>query len=176
MARKNIPLTIVRPGIEEAQKITFAANAAAQTNMIPYRYPFNDIENYTALKNAGFFRHSTLDVSTELGGSKTADEATTLGFQLPRTEKLILLVKITDALTTDKTLTVTIGGSDEYNIDDIEYTFDDSVVAGDIYEIDLYNMGLYLDSNGEVQITADGTADADADDAKVSFALVARTG
>jgi hypothetical protein len=183
MARKNIPLTILRPGVEELHKIVFVANAEAQTNVIPYRYPFADIENYAVLKAAGFFRHSTTTVSTDLGGSAVADAASNLGYQLPRTEKLTLLCKVTAGLTTDKKITITITGSTQYGKADVVYiiTEDDSVdtdadlevVAGDMFEIDLFNLGLYIE-DGEVTISADGNADANADDAKISFALVAR--
>lgn len=185
MARKNIPLTIHRPGVEELHKIVWGANAAAQTNVIPYRYPFADIENYAALKAAGFFRHSTTTVSTDLGGSASADTASNLGYRLPRTEKLILLVKVNSALTTDKKITITITGSTEYSIPNktfilaedgaVDTDADLVVVAGDIFEIDLYNFGLYIE-DGELTITADGNASADADDAKVSFALISRAG
>lgn len=185
MARKNIPLTIVRPGEEKLYKVVWGANAASQENMIPYRYPFADIENYTALKNAGFFRHATTTVSTEIGGSAVADAATTLGYQLPPTEKLILLCKVNTALTEDKKITIVVHGSEEYGIPDKEYILAEDgavdtdadlvVVANDTFEIDLFNFGLYL-NDGEIKITADGNADDDDDDAKVSFALIARAG
>jgi hypothetical protein len=185
MARKNIPLTIVRPGVEELHKVVYVANADAQTNMIPYRYPFADIENYQALKDKGFFRHATTDVATDLGGVKTADAATTLGYQLPPTEKLILLCKVTSALTADKHIVITVKGSQQYGIPNVVYKIAEDgsvdtdadlvVVSGDEFEIDLFNFGLLLDANGEIEITADGNAATNADDAKVSFALVART-
>lgn len=181
MARKNIPLTIVRPGVHEIHKIVFQANADSQDNTIPYRYPFTDIKNYSALKTAGFFRHTTTDVETSLGGSKTADTASTLGYQLPVTEKLILLCRVATALTTDKKITITIKGSSQYRIPDKTIVIteassggDMQVAAGDIFEIDLYDLGLLL-NGGEVVITADGDAAANADDAKIGFALVART-
>lgn len=185
MGRVNIPLTIHRPGVEKLTKVSWVANAAAQTNVIPFRYPFADISNYTALKTDGFFRHTTTDVSTNLGGSKTTNTASNLGYELPRTEKLILLVKVNEALTTDKNITIKIEGSTEYNIVDKTYvlaedgsvdtTADAVVEAGDIFEIDLYNFGLYIDG-GEVTISADGNAATDADDDKVSFALISRAG
>ncbi|MFA5195171.1 MAG: hypothetical protein WC401_05175, partial [Bacteroidales bacterium] len=80
-------------------------------------------------------------------------------------------------------ITITITGSTQYGKADVVYiiTEDDSVdtdadlevVAGDMFEIDLFNLGLYIE-DGEVTISADGNADANADDAKISFALVAR--
>ena len=186
MARKNIPLTIHRPAVDEITAITFVANAAGNTNVIPFRYPFVDIANYAALKAAGYFRHSTTDVSTALGGSKTTDTASNLGFQLPRTEKLILLVKVSAALTSDKHIVITVKGSTKYGIADKTFTIAEDnvnqdtdgiiVVAGDVFEIDLYNFGLLLDADGEITVEADGNAAANADDANVGFALVARGG
>lgn len=184
MARKNIPLTIVKPGTL-AEKIVFVANADEQDNTIPYRYPFADIENYAALKAAGFFRHATTTVSTDLGGSATVDTASNLGFQLPNTEKLILLCRVDTALTADKHIVVTVKGSTEYGIADRTFKLAEDnvnqdtdgilVVAGDIIEIDLYDFGLLL-NDGEIVITADGNAANDADDDHISFALVARMG
>lgn len=187
MARVNIPLTIHRPAVKELVKVKFTANASGNTNVIPFRYPFADIANYAALKAQGFFRHATTDVSTDYGGSKTAATATSLGYQLPATEKLILLVKVTEALTTDKHIKITVKGSEKYGIDDLELkiaeditvTGDEdgiAVVAGDILEIDLYDFGLLLDADGEITITAAGNASAKADDDHVAFGLIARAG
>lgn len=185
MARVNIPLTIHRPAVKELVKVTFAANAAGNTNVIPFRYPFADIANYTALKTKGFFRHATTDVSANYGGSKTTNTASSLGYQLPATEKLILLVKVTSALTTDKHIKITVKGSKKYGIADLELKIAEdttvdtdgiAVVAGDVLEIDLYDFGLLLDKDGEITITADGNATSHADDDKVSFGLIARAG
>lgn len=187
MARVNIPLTIHRPAVKELVKVTFAANAAGNTNVIPFRYPFADIANYNALKAEGFFRHATTDVSTAYGGSKTANTASSLGYQLPATEKLILLVRVEEALTTDKHIVITVKGSEKYGIADLELKIAEDitvsgdadgieVVAGDVLEIDLYDFGLLLDEDGEITITAAGNASNKADDDHVSFALIARAG
>lgn len=185
MARVNIPLTIHRPAVKELVKVTFAANAAGNTNVIPFRYPFADIANYDALKAEGFFRHATTDVSTAYGGSKTANTASSLGYQLPATEKLILLVRVEEALTTDKHIKITVEGSEKYGIADLELKIAEDitvdtdgieVVAGDVLEIDLYDFGLLLDKDGEITITAAGNAASKADDDHVSFALIARAG
>lgn len=185
MARVNIPLTIHRPAVKELVKVKFTANAAGNTNVIPFRYPFADIANYTELKTAGFFRHATTDVSTAYGGSKTTNTASSLGYQLPATEKLILLVKVVSALTTDKHIKITVKGSRKYGIADLvlkiaeDVTVDTdgiAVVAGDVLEIDLYDFGLLLDKDGEITITAAGNASQKADDAKVAFGLIARAG
>ncbi len=184
VTRKHIPLTIVRPGVEEIFKVDFLATADqdAQINIIPYRYPFADIANHAALKAANFFRHeNSTAVDTSIGGSATANTRTTLGYQLPPTEKLVLLVKVTTALTADKFVEITVAGSKKYGIDDIKYKVhrgtsagsDLEVTAGDVFEIDLYNFGLLLDANGEIVITTE--AENAADDAKLSFGLVART-
>ena len=185
MARVNIPLTIHRPAVKELVKVTFAANAAGNTNVIPFRYPFADIANYDALKAEGFFRHATTDVSTAYGGSKTTNTASSLGYQLPATEKLILLVRVEEALTTDKHIKITVKGSEKYGIEDLELKLAEDVtvdtdgievVAGDVLEIDLYDFGLLLDKDGEITITAAGNAASKADDDHVSFALIARAG
>lgn len=185
MARVNIPLTIHRPAVKELVKVKFTANAAGNTNVIPFRYPFADIANYDALKAEGFFRHATTDVSTAYGGSKTANTASSLGYQLPATEKLILLVKVASALTTDKHIKITVEGSEKYGIADLELKIAEditvdtdgiAVVAGDVLEIDLYDFGLLLDEDGEITITAAGNASDKADDAKVAFGLIARAG
>lgn len=185
MARVNIPLTIHRPAVKELVKVKFTANAAGNTNVIPFRYPFVDIANYTALKAEGFFRHATTDVSTAYGGSKTTNTASSLGYQLPATEKLILLVKVASALTTDKHIKITVKGSEKYGIADLELKIAEdvtvdtdgiAVVAGDVLEIDLYDFGLLLDEDGEITITAAGNASDKADDAKVAFGLIARAG
>lgn len=185
MARVNIPLTIHRPAVKELVKVKFTANAAGNTNVIPFRYPFADIANYDALKAEGFFRHATTDVSTAYGGSKTANTASSLGYQLPATEKLILLVKVASALTTDKHIKITVEGSEKYGIADLELKIAEditvdtdgiAVVAGDVLEIDLYDFGLLLDEDGEITITAAGNASNKADDDKVSFGLIARAG
>lgn len=185
MARVNIPLTIHRPAVKELVKVKFTANAAGNTNVIPFRYPFADIANYSDLKAKGFFRHATTDVSTAYGGSKTANTASSLGYQLPATEKLILLVKVASALTTDKHIKITVEGSEKYGIADLELKIAEditvdtdgiAVVAGDVLEIDLYDFGLLLDEDGEITITAAGNASDKADDAKVAFGLIARAG
>ena len=181
--RKHIPLTITRPGFPELHKISWQASDANQLNIIPYRYPFTDIKNHAALKALGYFRHEdSTTVDTSIGGSATADTQTTLGFQLPPTEKLILLVKCNLDLTAEKAITITVKGSEKYGIDDEEFvlTQDDDeidgieVVANDMFEIDLFNFGLLLDEDGEVVIETEATVAGDKE--KVSFALIARMG
>lgn len=94
MAIKNIRLNVHTPGVEGLQApIAFTSVATdGDSFRIPYRYPFVDVVHYNLLKDAGVFRHSTKTVSTNLG-SNTTDTEGGLGLQLPRTEKLVLLVK-----------------------------------------------------------------------------------
>lgn len=189
MARKHIPLTIARPGVVELQPITFEAmtqtvSGTNDTMVIPFRYPFVDIANYDALKTAGFFRHglqqpsggvASAAVSSELGGSASADAVTTLGYHLPPTEKLILLVKVDTALTTntDK-LAITISGSDKYNQDAVTIETAADPAAGSIFELDLYEFGLFIGDEGELQITQVAFAGTAADFDHISYALVSR--
>ena len=184
MARKHIPLTIARPGVEELQAYTFEAlAAAADVYSIPFRYPFADIANLAALQSAGFFRHglqqpsggaASVAVSAELGGSASADAITTLGYHLPPTEKLILLVKVNTALTTntDK-VSLTISGSAKYNQPAVVVDSPVNPAAGSVFELDLYNFGLYIGDEGELQIEL-GAFTTVADFDHIELALVAR--
>jgi len=188
MARKHIPLTIIRPSVEELIAYTFeAVDATDKVAFIPFRYPFVDISNYEALKTAGFFRHglqqpsggaASAAVSSELGGSASADTITNLGYHLPRTEKLILLVKILTAFSADADVaTITLSGSEKYNQAPLALTIDTGAnasadAAGTIYEIDLYNFGLFIGDNAELKITV--ATDTAADFDHLQFALVAR--
>ena len=188
MARKHIPVTIIRPGVEELVAYSFeAVDSTDKVAFIPFRYPFADIANLSALQSAGFFRHglqqpsggaASAAVSSELGGSASADAVTTLGYHLPPTEKLVLLVKVVTAFTADDDIaTITISGSDKYNQDPVVLSIDTSAdanadVAGTLYEIDLYNFGLYIGDNGEIKITVATETAADFD--HLEFALVAR--
>jgi hypothetical protein len=189
MARKHIPLTIVRPGVEELVPYVFeAVDATDKVAFIPFRYAFADIANVSALQSAGFFRHglqqpsggaASAAVSSELGGSASADTLTNLGYHLPRTEKLILLVKVVTPFTADADIaTITLSGSEKYNQPEVELTIDTGVnttadAAGTIYEIDLYNFGLYIGDNAELKITVATETVADYD--HLQFALVARS-
>lgn len=181
--RKNIPLNISRPGKFDAFKLGWQASAHEQVNYIPYRYPFNDIENYDALAAVDYFRSGSKVVSTALGGNATAHNPSNLGFQLPYTEKLVLLVRVKANLTEDKHIKMTIKGSTQYNISDVVYVFTQDndeepgleVVAGDVIEIDLYEFGLLI-KDGELEIHTVDDATANADAAKLEFALIARMG
>jgi len=180
MATKNIPLTIHRPAVRGVSaEITFAKAAAANDYFrIPRRYPFVDIANYSALKSAGFFRHSTTDVSSDLGGSKTTNTEGKLGYQLPPTEKLILLVRRTGVASTGTVKhKFVIKGSTKYGIPDqvVEWAATGGFTSGTkLYEIDLYDLGLFLGGVSTedgliIQVTNDEATPA------LEFALIART-
>ena len=163
MANKNIPVLIAVPnrGPAAALKIAgFRAKDADSFLRIPRRYPFADV---TA--PAGFFRHNIQQnvvggspdftaVSAELGGVAGANALTTLGFELPPTEKLILLVSKGPAENTAGT--VVIKGSLEYKQDDITITLPAADVAGTIYEIDLTSFGLLIGRKTGVGAVEDG--------------------
>lgn len=186
MPIKNIPLTISRPNLGAvAQPITFAALAAqGDSFQIPFRYPFTDIGNYAALKTAGFFRHGLIQYGS---GAGTASAATSselnaagdnananaaLGYQLPHTEKLVLLVQLTAAVSTNP-LTLTVKGSTQYRIPDQVITFAANTAAG-IYEVPLFDFGLFIQKGlGSVSILVDSTTGAN--ELAVKTALLVRT-
>ena len=178
-AIKNIDLNIKRPSVE-GKKIVFTTVATADDHFrIPRRYPFADIADYATLKAEGFFRHTTTGVSSDLGGSSVADTEGNLGFQLPNTEKLILLLKRDGVASTGTAkLTITIEGSIEYGIEDkiIEIAADETFTSGtEIREIDLYDFGLYItgvpDEKGlMIKVETEDTITT------VGLALIARMG
>lgn len=135
MATTNLKLFIKKTGQEISPKYVFQTVATADDYLrIPRRYPFADVTAPT-----GFFRHSTTTVSSELGGSSTTNTEGVLGFELPRTEKLILLVK--KGATTAETLTLE--GSLEYGVADRVISVPAGAI-GDVYEIDLFDFGLFI--------------------------------
>ena len=183
MARKHIPVTIIRPGVEELVAYSFEAlDATDKAGFIPFRYPFADIANLSALQSAGFFRHgkqqpsggaASTAVSSELGGSASADAVTTLGYHLPPTEKLVLLVKVVTALTAGTDVaTITLSGSSKYLQDPVSIVTPANPAVGTVFEIDIYNFGLYIGDNGELKVSIATTTAADFD--HLEFALVAR--
>ena len=89
MADVDAKITIKTP-TKAYQSITFQSLSANDVFVIPYRFPYGDIVNATALKADGKLRNSSTTVG-KYGG----------GYQLPQTEKLILLAKLgtTDATT-----------------------------------------------------------------------------
>lgn len=154
-AVKNVPLTVSIPKEPFAQVVTFASVATAGDGFrIPRRYPFVDIKNYDALVSAGYLRHglkqnksgtTSKAVSTELGGSATTNTEGVLGYQLPNTEKLVLLVKVNTTLVADATIKFL--GSEEYRIADETLTIASGATAGTVYEIPLFDFGLFI--NGQ---------------------------
>lgn len=138
MANVDAKITIKTP-TKAYQSITFQSLSADDVFIIPYRFPYGDIVNATALTADGKLRNSSTTVG-KYGG----------GYQLPQTEKLILLAKLG---TTDKT-TLTFTGNEFKGIPDktVEIT---AGKVGDLLEIDLYDLGLLLTEEGEVKIKTD---------------------
>lgn len=188
MANKNIPLTIVRP-IASVQQVTFEAYVTESPFQIPFRYPFVDIANYAGLKTAGFFRHglkqypeggsasavtsAELNPGSDTGGhNDSADSNAQLGYLLPHTEKLVLLVKV-NTLIGGTDVTVTIAGSEQYSIPDVTFAIPSATAVGEVFEFPLFDFGLYLQrGSGIIKITAaSSTTD---DEEHLSFALVSR--
>ena len=166
MAIKNIDLNIKQPSAP-GRIITFTGSVTANDYLrIPRRYPFADIADLATLQSAGFFRHATTTVSSELGGSAVADTEGVLGFELPNTEKLILLAQ--KGASTEETLLIE--GSLEYGIDDVTVTLPAGTI-GDLYEVDLYDFGLFITGvageDGVMIKNVSGT---------VNLALIARMG
>ena len=55
MARKHIPVTIVRPGVEEMVGYSFATvDQTDLASFIPFRYPFADISNLSSITISRF--------------------------------------------------------------------------------------------------------------------------
>lgn len=123
----NIKLTIHTPGDKTVRAIDFQNLSANTPHPIPYRYSINDIANYEKLQANGKLRHT--ERRSVVGG----------GIQLPRTEKLILLVKgHSDAskLTIGETVYELEGGSK-------------------LFEIDMFDFGLMINEGGEVELKCD---------------------
>lgn len=195
MATKNLSLNIRKPGgATLGDAITWVTVEADEDILrIPRRYPFADIVNAAGLLSSGFFRHATTTVSSKLGGSSVSDTEGKLGYQLPRTEKLILLVKniavasheipgeVTELDPTPDPITVdgtpdrsfTIKGSVKLGIPDQVCSFpaDDEFVSGEtIHEVDLYDFGLLIEGIAGEQGISIVVANEE-----LEFALIART-
>lgn len=140
---------IIKTPTKAYQSITFQSLSAKDVFVIPYRIAYGDIVNATDLKADGKLRNDSTTVG-KYGG----------GYQLPQTEKLILLAK----LGTTDTTTLTISGNTFKGIPDktVEIT---AGQVGDLLEIDLYDLGLLLTEDGEVKATTDKA---------LSVALIAR--
>lgn len=141
----------------DAQPLVFTTLGTSDEFRIKRRYTLGasgDIENYDALKTAGFFRHETTTTSSVFGAGK-------LGYELPQTEKLFLVV--TNASTsTDANLTIY--GSKEYNVANKVV----KIAKNGTSIVNLYDLGLEINSSGSddyVKITTS---------AEVKVALVAR--
>jgi hypothetical protein len=151
MATVNLKVLIRRPGGKEVTKLSFQKVVANDVVRIPRRTPYADIANLQELKDDGFIRSANTNVSTELGGSNTAGAYSKLGLTLPRTEKLILIAKNPAATKVD----LTISGNNRagYQAKDITLP---AGVAGDLFELDLFDLGFHFEDNeeGSMKITA----------------------
>lgn len=162
MAVKNMKVIVRRPGGTYATKVVFQTASANDVFNIPRRTPFADIQNLTDLQTDGYFRHKglggggALQVSDELGGVNTAGSFTNLGLTLPRTEKLILLAKMPSTTA----VSLEISGNSRAGRDTKTVTLP-AGSAGDLYEIDLFDLGLLFeaDEKGNVAITAKQAVD-----------------
>ena len=148
MADVSAKVTVKTP-TKAYQSIVFQSLSANDVFIIPYRIAYSDIQNATALKADGKLRNSSTTVG-KYGG----------GYQLPQTEKLILLATLG---TTDKT-TLTFTGNKFKGIPDKTVEIPAGIV-GDLLEIDIYDFGLLLTEEGEVKVKTDKA---------LSVALIAR--
>lgn len=161
MATKNIDVIVKRPAGDMATKVDFTSYAASDVIRVPRRTPFLNIKNLAALKTAGFLRTNTT-VSTQYGGDNTKDAHSNLGLTLPRTEKLILLAK-SPAATAIK---LTISGNTRAGKQSFVVEIPAGTI-GDVHEIDLYDLGFYIESDKEGSATI-------TTDAAVGLVLIAR--
>lgn len=122
----NIKLTIHTPGDKKAVEVAFQNLSANTPHPIPYRYSVNDIANYAELQANGKLRH--IERRSDVGG-----------IQLPRTEKLILLVKGNSDASK-----LTIGGA-VYELEG----------GSKLFEIDMFDFGLRINEGGEVELKCD---------------------
>lgn len=162
MATKNIDVIVKRPAGDMATKVDFTSYAANDVIRVPRRTPFLNIKNLTSLKADGFLRTETTQVSTQYGGVNTKDAHTNLGLTLPRTEKLILLAKSPAATA----INLTISGNTRAGKQSFVVAIP-AGAAGDVHEIDLYDLGFYIESDKEGSATI-------TTDAAVGLVLIAR--
>lgn len=156
MAKSNLKVLVRRPGGVMVNKLTFQTLAANDIVRIPRRTPYQDIVNLQELKDNGFIRTEVTEVSTKYGGKNTAGAYSKLGLTLPRTEKLVLLARNAAATKVD----LIISGNDRAGVVGRTITLP-AGTAGDIYEIDLFDLGFHFESNeeGSVLITAKNAVD-----------------
>jgi hypothetical protein len=178
MANKNIKVLISQPnrGINVPLELNnFIAKDASSYLRIPRRYPMADV-----VAPDKYFRHNVQQngsnavetaVSSEIGGAAGAGVLSTLGFELPPTEKLILLVKKGPAENTAATFVVK--GSLEYKQEDLTVTLPATAIAGTLYEIDITSFGLFIGRKSGVSNLEDGIIITPADTTS-TFLLIAR--
>lgn len=155
MATKVIDVLIRRPAYADATKLVLTAYSATDVIKIPRRIPYNNIKNLATLQNDGFFRGANVVVSSELGGDSTKNADTNLGLTLPRTEKLVLLVATGG---TDET-TIVVSGNHNTGHADHNIVLP-AGTKGDLYEVDLFDLGFLFKENGDVTFTTNKAIDA----------------
>jgi len=178
MANKNIKVLISQPnrGIGVPLELNnFIAKDASSYLRIPRRFPMADVVAPT-----GYFRHNVQQngsnsvetaVSSEIGGAAGAGVLSTLGFELPPTEKLILLVKKGTATTVACSFVVK--GSLEYKQADVTVTLPTADALATLYEIDLTSFGLFIGRKSSLSNLEDGIIITPGDTV-TSFLLIAR--
>lgn len=162
MANRNLDVFIQRPAYEQVTKVEFTEYKGGDIVIIPRRTPYANIKNLTKLKEDGFFRTKTTEVSTDYGGNNAKDGYTTLGLTLPRTEKLIMLIENKEATA----VKVIFSGYRRAGVDATEYT-----IPQGLHTFDLYDLGLHIEDNekGIATITVQGATTV-----KLNMILIAR--
>ena len=162
MARTNVKVIVKRPGFDFVNKIPFTTLEAGDEVRIPRRTPFKDVANLQYLVDTGFLRSEVLEVTDKYGGKNDAGSLTNLGLTLPRTEKLILLVKNPVATKVDLTISGNKRAGTTTRVVEIP-----AGAIGDIYELDLFDLGLMIEDNVEGSAIIKTSAD-------IGIVLVAR--
>lgn len=139
MANKNIGVVIQRPGYENINKMVFEKYVANDVINIPRRTPYTRILNLAKLKEDGFFRSESHEVTTDYGGNNAKDGFTNLGLTLPRTEKLILMIKNPGV----GAVKIKVSGNVRAGINEIEVDIP-AGVEGDLYTFDLFDLGFHI--------------------------------
>jgi len=145
MAKIVIKANIIVPqndGLSDLIVGVTGTSGASNGLSIPFRYAFNttEIANYDALKTSGFFR-----ATTPIGPDGVTGAGGKYGYQLPRTEKLMLLV--TKGATGAESFTIS--GAANYGVATKTVAVP-SGALGDQYTYSLYDFGLHINANGEI--------------------------
>lgn len=147
MAKIVIKANIIVPqndGLSDKIVGVTGTSGASNGLSIPFRYAFNttEIANFDALKTAGFFR-----ATSPIGPDGVTGAGGKYGYQLPRTEKLMLIV--TKGATTAESFSIS--GAARYGVDTKTVAIPTGAI-GDQYTYSLYDFGLHINSDGEIFI------------------------